>query len=261
MEGYGIHPMGLAIVQWLRELGRGVVDICYPGGCAACGVLQEPAGFLCDGCERELQNIERAGGCYGCGMPLPAGSACPRCRGKGLYPFDQVLRLGVYGGPLRDLILRMKYHRQWTIAQSLARRLLRHGLVEMLLKDDVVIAPIPLYGWRQIGRGFNQAEVVAAELARQTGRPMVHPLARIRPTETQTRLHSKQQRAQNVRGAFALINPKIIDGRPVALVDDVMTTGATLREAGRTLREGKPGELSAIVLAVADPMNRGFTAI
>jgi predicted amidophosphoribosyltransferase len=70
-----------------------------------------------------------------------------------------------------------------------------------------------------------------------------------------------KQRAQNVRGAFALIDPKAIEGRSVVLVDDVMTTGATLREAGRTLREGIVGELSAIVLAVADPRGRGFTGI
>ncbi|MCC6424233.1 MAG: ComF family protein, partial [Phycisphaerales bacterium] len=244
--------MGRTVVQWLRELGRGVVDVCYPGGCASCGVMEEPAGFLCAECDDKLHKLERSGACYGCGLPLPAGSAGPRCRGKGLVPFEQVLRLGVYDGPLRDLILRMKYHHQWTIAEALAGRLLRHGLVEMLLKDDVVIAPVPLYGWRQIGRGFNQAEVLAAELARQTGRPMVRPLARIRSTETQTKLHMKQ-RAQNVRGAFALIDPKAIEGRSVVLVDDVMTTGATLREAGRTLREGIVGELSAIVLAVADP--------
>jgi len=253
--------MGRAVVQWMRALGRGVVDVCYPGGCAACGVVEEPAGFLCQGCEQELEKIERAGACYGCGLPLPAGSACPRCRGKGLYPFEQVLRLGVFGGPLRGLIHRMKYHRQWTVAEKLAGRLLRHGLVEMLLKDQVVIAPVPLYGWRQVGRGYNQAEVLAAELARQTGRPMVRPLARVRPTETQTKMHTQRQRAQNVRGAFALVDEKAIRGRAVVLVDDVMTTGATLREAGRTLREGRPGELSAIVLAVADPRGRGFTAV
>lgn len=253
--------MRLTTVQWLRELGRGAVDVCYPSGCAACGVVREPSGFLCEDCEEKLQELERKGACFGCGLPLPAGSACPRCRGKGLYPFEQVLRLGVFGGPLRDLIHRMKYHRQWTIAEELARRLLRHGLVEMLLKDEVVVVPVPLYGWRQVGRGFNQSEVLASELARQTGRRMVRPLLRIRPTQTQTRMHTQRQRAQNVRGAFALTDPKAIAGRGVVLVDDVMTTGATLREAGRTLREGRPGELSAIVLAVADPRGRGFSSI
>jgi len=253
--------MGLTIVQRLRELGQGAVEVCYPSCCAACGVAREPAGFLCIECEAKLQELEQKGACFGCGLPLPAGSACPRCRGKGLYPFDQVLRLGVFDGPLRDLIHRLKYHHQWTIAEELARRLLRHGLVEMLLKDDVVIAPVPLYGWRQVGRGFNQAEVLAAELAKQTGRSMVRPLVRVRPTKSQAQIHSHQQRAQNVRGAFALVNPKVIEGRGMVLVDDVMTTGATLREAGRTLREGRPGELAAIVLAVADPKVRGFTAV
>lgn len=253
--------MSRAALQWLRNVGRGVMDVCYPSGCAACGKVQEPVEFLCDGCEAKLSELERAGACYGCGMPLPAGSACPRCRGKGLFPFEQVLRLGVFDGPLRDLIHRMKYHRQWSIAEVLARRLLRHGLVEMTLMDEVAIVPVPLYGWRHVERGFNQAEVLAAELARQAGRPMVRPLVRVRPTETQTRIHSRQARAQNVRGAFALVDDKSIRGRAVVLVDDVMTTGATLREAGRTLREGGPGELSAIVLAVADPKRRGFTSI
>jgi len=87
---------------------------------------------------------------------------------------------------------------------------------------------------------------------------MREPLVRLRHTETQTGLHSKDKREANMKDAFGLAGQRAVRGRHVVLVDDVMTTGATLRSAAREVRKGSPCERSALVLAVADPKGHQF---
>ena len=88
---------------------------------------------------------------------------------------------------------------------------------------------------------------------------MVQPAIRWRPTETQTHLHSRARRHANLRDAFISTAPQAIRNRRIVLVDDVMTTGATLRALARTLIPAEPARICAVVLAVADPRRRDFT--
>ena len=126
------------------------------------------------------------------------------------------------------------------------------------MPESDVVVPVPLHRLRQIGRGYNQAEVVARRLASRCRKKLARPVVRLRNTESQTNMPSATQREQNMRDAFALLEDRHVRGKHVVVVDDVMTTGATLRAVAQALRPARPASLCAVVLAVADPKGRDF---
>lgn len=192
-------------------------------------------------------------------MPLAEFDApCPFCLDDGVAHYQRILRLGTFDEPLKDLIHKMKYGGRWTLAERLARRLWDQPRIRKMVGEADVMVPIPLHFFRRMRRGFNQAGLVARVLAERGDRPVLQALSRTRNTQTQTHLHSKMKRFENLRDAFALKCAKEIRGKHVLVIDDVMTTGVTLQTAARALRAGKPASISAIVLAVADPRGRNF---
>ncbi len=246
----------------LARIADRLLDFCFPRACPGCGAGHERAGLFCRACERMMQELETAAACRQCGRPLPLpGSPCPTCRGRGLRPFARLLSLGVLREPLRSAVHRVKYARQWHLAEALADRLVdAHDLQSWLAESDVLV-PVPLHSRRQAERGFNQADVIARQVGRRCGLPVATPAARVRDTPTQTGLHALAKRADNLRGAFAVTDPAAVRGRRVVVVDDVSTTGATLSSLGRALRAHRPAELSALVLCVADPKGRDFASV
>lgn len=241
-----------------------VLDFCYPTVCAACGAI-EPESLtpnLCAACDDALLKLANAAACLKCAKPLAYDNApCPYCEGRGFRPIDRIVALGVFDDPLKDLIHHAKYHRAWQLAEAMADRVLATERAKMVLAETEVLVPVPLHVWRHIGRGYNQAEVIANLLSRRRKLAVKKPAVRMRPTVTQTHLHSRAKRMANLRGAFALIDPKTITGKRVTIVDDVTTTGATLRSFARTLMDAAPASIDAIVLAIADPRGRGFEKI
>ena len=240
-----------------------VIDFCYPGACAICQDHAPGRAALCDGCMNELRLLERAPSCDRCAMPLAELDApCPYCNDKGIHPFERILRLGVFEDPLKKLIHQAKYHHRWPLAEFLAERLSEQERVRTLLFETDVLVAVPLHVLRHIKRGYNQAEVLVSRLKHFDRRlKIARPAVRLRNTETQTHIHSQAKREENLRDAFGLVNPKCIRGKHVVLVDDVMTTGATLKSFARCLKEAEPASLSAIVVAIADPKRRGFEVI
>jgi ComF family protein len=174
--------------------------------------------------------------------------------------YRRVLRLGTFSEPLKGLIHKTKYGNQWGLAEHLAKRLLlQPGVRESLGCADVLV-PVPLHFFRQFHRGYNQAEIVARQISRDSGKCVVRAVSRVRHTQSQTHL-TRQKRLQNVKKAFKLIDAAAIAGRHVVVIDDVMTTGATLKSVGRALRPARPASISALLLAVADPRGRDFRAV
>lgn len=174
------------------------------------------------------------------------GAVCQWC-------WDDVRRgTGVYDGTLRQIIHAFKYEGRRSLAAPLGA-LLRERGAALLAEADAVV-PVPLFPWRRLRRGFNQS----GELARHLHRPLVHALWRVRPTASQTGLTAAERR-RNVRGAFVL-SPlldratfeRCIGNRVVVVVDDVMTTGATLRACARVLEDAGAREVRVLTLAHAD---------
>jgi ComF family protein len=157
----------------------------------------------------------------------------------------------------------MKYERRWALGEKLADRLTQRMDVRTLLAQSHVLIPVPLHRHRQRSRGYNQADVIAKRIADCPGPKLgvAYPAERVGNTETQTHLHSKTERFENLRHAFELIDPSAVEGRHLVIVDDVLTTGATLVSFARILKPAKPASISAIVLAVADPKGRAFEVI
>lgn len=155
----------------------------------------------------------------------------------------------------------MKYHRRWAVGEMLADRLLASESAKSLMATADCLLPVPLHFRRQFGRGYNQSQVLARRIGKQCHVPVVRGVIRIRNTKTQTEIRSQKDRHDNVRGAFTLVNSNVVAGKHVVVVDDVMTSGATLQAVGRALLEAKPASISALVLAVADPKGRHFEMI
>ncbi|HEY7089416.1 MAG TPA: ComF family protein [Tepidisphaeraceae bacterium] len=239
-----------------------IVDFCYPRICAVCDGVGTDHTLLCNVCMADLQRLEVAGSCRKCAMPLAErGAPCPYCSGKGAAPFERIVALGAYRDPLRHLLLQVKYHNRWPLAELLADRLIKQERAKALLSQTDVLVPVPLHPWRQMSRGYNQAELIARRLAKKCRIRFSRALVRVKNTETQTHIHAKDKRYENLRDAFGLMRRRPIRGKHIVIVDDVYTTGATLTWAARTIQEANPASISAMVIAIADPRGKDFEAI
>jgi ComF family protein len=219
--------------------------------CAACRApLETPTrGPVCAACWSRIVPFTPPR-CERCGEPLatwrpdpPSGNRCPECRGA-RTSLSRIRTVGGYEGVLRDIIHALKYDRRRAIAATLAALMRAHGS-EVLAGADVCV-PVPLHFTRRWARGFNQSEALAAGL----GLPVARVLRRVRRTAAQADLPADRRQA-NVRSAFAMRRGAGVRGLVVLLVDDVMTTGATLEACARVLKEAGAGEVRALTAAKA----------
>lgn len=159
--------------------------------------------------------------------------------------------LGAYEGPLRDCVLALKYNGRHKTANRLAVRLLRKDPCLALLHEADLIMGVPLHPDRLRLRGFNQAELLAAALAKDRKIPLSRGLVRTRNTRSQTDLSARDRR-RNVLNAFAVRASPALRDACIVLVDDVITTGATLRECASTLLAHGAREVRSITVARAE---------
>lgn len=159
--------------------------------------------------------------------------------------------LGAYAGPLRDCVVALKYRGRHRTAARLAVRVLESEPCRRILKASDVIVGVPLHPERERQRGFNQAHLLTSAIARGCGLPVSGGLVRTRNTRSQTDLSGRDRR-RNVRDAFAAGSDSALKGAAVTLVDDVTTTGATLRECAAALLAGGALEVRSITVARAE---------
>ncbi len=220
-----------------------------PSPCLGCGGLDPPldqALGLCPACRGRLSAVTGPR-CRRCLRSLPGGSeaasSCPRCsRGRG--GLDRLLAGWHYAPPLDAVLRGLKFGGLAYLGRDLAAA--RAGRLRTELAAADLVVPVPLHWWRQLGRGYNQAAEIARPLARRLGRPCRTVLSRRRATSRQAEL-PRSERTANVRRAFVVRRPALARGRVCLLVDDVVTTGATLTAAATALRRAG----AAAVLAVA----------
>ena len=245
----------------IRTVTDSMAGLLLPHHCEHC---RQPAdAWLCDQCSTALDEMVHAARCGICAFPLPSASApCARCMGRQGRLIRRFARLGTHGGILRRLVLRLKFAGRWTLCGNLGAMLARENMAAELLKAADLVVPVPLFWLRHMQRGFNQSALLADTVARIHDKPVVHALRRVRHTEAQSSLRSLAARARNVQGAFILRGrPERIAGKRVVLVDDVMTSGVTLRAAARALAVAGPARLDAITLSLADPKSRDFATM
>jgi ComF family protein len=223
------------------------VERALPGQCAVCRAW--PAQSLCDSCVgRFAQPRPR---CRRCALPLGTAAAlCGRCLADP-PPLDACYTAVSYDYPWSALIAQYKFHGQAGWARAFATLMRSTPWVEPALDDADLVLPMPLSRERLAERGFNQSLQLARLLARDRVEPAL--LLRIRHTPAQSALDRKGRLA-NVKGAFALdpLRPAAVHGKRVVLVDDVMTSGASIHAAARTLREAGAARVTAVVLARTD---------
>lgn len=212
------------------------------GTCPVCGrVLFLRGQFLCSRCGEDLP-LNRAETCKRCGRPMNDGSLslCADCARAG----DTAIAGGFvwlgYDGSARQLIHAMKFGSRRGLCRWTGREMAPYLAGEAWMADIDVVVPVPLHPKRQAERGYNQSSLIAEGLvqglkAHGVTLPLIEALL-IRRVETPHQVGlSREARLENLRGAFAVTDPSAIEGRTVLLVDDVLTTGSTLRECALTL--------------------------
>lgn len=225
--------------QTANQLNRLLPTTCLLCGCGLGGEL------LCSGCEFDLPHLIKASRlCFQCSIPLSSdgepsdGDFCGHCLRRPPAFSHSVIPFS-YQHPLDFLIHSFKYRRQLACGNALAQALaayIQHHYEETRQPWPEMIIPVPLHWTRRWQRGFNQAEVIGFELAQKLDLPLLSHLCRRRkPTPHQKGL-SRAERQQNLRGAFEVkAGAEQIQGRCVALLDDVVTTTATAREVSELL--------------------------
>ncbi|MBK5527178.1 ComF family protein [Pseudomonas sp. TH06] len=230
---------------------EGQVYICLKNvqTCLLCDEPAEAEMPICVACEIELPWL--GDHCQTCALPLSrAGLTCGECL---LEPptFERVVAPWLYGFPLDSLITRFKHNAKWPFGHLLADVLgqyLHHRFDEGLPRPDALL-PVPLASQRLRQRGFNQAAMLARWLSTSLGLPCEETvLRRIKDTDAQQDLDAKA-RKRNLRQAFALVPDAAVQGRHLALVDDVLTTGATAQALARLLMEAGAARVDVYCLA------------
>lgn len=224
----------------LRRGALALTDLVFPPRCGLCGVF---GPFVCAMCVAALPHAG-GGRCPLCAARATFGDCrdCAAAAGGGL---DGTIAATRYEAGARRLVHRLKYDRLSALAAPMAE-LMAETLATAPPVD--VVVPVPLHPRRERDRGFNQSALLAREIASRLGIDYApRALERVRRTSPQAREPDSAARARNVAGAFAPRQPVV--GRAVLLVDDVMTTGATLRACATVLREGGARAVYATVFA------------
>ncbi|MCC2110657.1 MAG: ComF family protein [Hyphomicrobiales bacterium] len=232
-------------------LTRFAVDLLVPPRCAACGRPIAEAHGLCAGCWPRLRLIERPY-CDRLGTPFPyeLGAGTLSTAAIADPPiYDRARAAAVYDDVARSLVHGLKYADRTELAVMMGRWMARAG--DDILAGADVLVPVPLYRTRLWRRRFNQAAMLAHAVARmRTILVSTSALVRVRSTRQQVGLTARE-RAENVRGAFRVPAEQriIVDGRHVVLVDDVLTSGATVSAATRALKRAGASKVDVLVFA------------
>jgi ComF family protein len=244
--------MGEGLEGRLRRAGRVALDFLFPPLCIACRKPVGEPGGLCAACWQPIRFLDGPM-CDRCGLPFEfdpgAVTQCGACHSR-VPTFDKARAIMRYDAHSRGPILALKHGDRLELAPGFVRWLNHSG--RLLLAETDLIVPVPLHRGRLWARRYNQSAELARGLARLTGKPVnFAALVRRRPTPSQGAMPSAKARRRNVLSAFK-VPPRhktAIAGRNLLLIDDVVTTGATVEACARALK--RAGAAKVLVLALA----------
>jgi ComF family protein len=229
----------------LTRVRQAVLEVLFPSRCVGCGAY---GSFLCPSCQAELPRA-RPPRCPVCWQPQRQGDPCGRCR-EGRPAFQGARSPYLYQGVAREAVQALKYNYLSALAQPMAEPMARYVEEEAIEAD--VLVPVPLYARRQRLRGYNQSALLARELSRLCSLPLAERgLGRRRNTPPQARSADAEARKRNVADAF-VADRRWVEGKRILLIDDVMTTGATLDACARALRQAGAASVWALTFARED---------
>lgn len=225
----------------------------WPAQCMHCrACLEDQSEQLCADCWADVLSCTSGAYCPTCACEVSEYAVidrrCPACAGQNRM-VDGMARAGVYDKCFHEMVLSFKKgatelrHILVPLADSALKGSLFYGSVDMFV-------PVPLHWTRRLVRGYNQALVLARGISHPEAR-VCSALARVRATRIQPLMTSHAKRRGNVLNAFAVKSPKQVAGRKLCLVDDITTSGATLHECARVLKQAGARQVYALVLAVA----------
>ena len=231
-----------------RRVSEAFLDAIWPPACPVCQRPLETAQRLCASCTTQLAPLQAR--CERCSYPIP----CHSCANLPT-PLTALIAATEYTRA-RELVFAYKYGRIRSVGRFLADMLAETVRQNPYGQSADVIAAVPLHRVRERERAFNQSDLLATAVAAALGKPLASTaLVRTRATPRQATIQSRAERMANVRGAFHVKDPRAICGKTVLLVDDVITTGATVCALAETVLEA--GALAVSAAAVAHPFASG----
>lgn len=234
-----------------RKIIFQMLEILYPGRCAICDEIEVTGNGICPSCKNKVHVVGEPA-CKKCGKPLvdEREEFCVDC-GKKQHVYTQGKAVFVYEGGIRNSMYRFKYGNKREYAEFYANAAAeKYGVWLKKIKAEVLL-PVPMYSRKKRLRGYNQAEVFARALGRKTGILVEeHFIKRVRNTTPQKELN-ESQRHSNLKNAFKLTTD-IVKYKKVVLVDDIYTTGSTMDEISKILKESGVENIYYICISIGE---------
>lgn len=230
------------MIQSIKLISNFFLDLIFPKKCVNCG---EFGSFCCQKCLAKIKPIQTQV-CPKCGKISDQGKWCPGCKGESNLS-GIIVAADYQVGPTKELIHHLKYLGMLELAPVLAD-LLIDQLIDVDFRGQIIVTSVPLHRRRLKERGFNQAEILAKLTAKNIGYDYQNLLIRKKYSDSQVKSSGKKRR-ENLIDAFAPTKSALITDKTIILVDDVSTTGATLEECAKVLRENGARQVWGLVAA------------
>ncbi len=241
----------------MSEVKNFFLDLIFPRHCLGCNhiVTDENQSYLCSVCFSTIP-VKGDFTCAFCHAPVVNGKTCPFCI-KNHY-LDRLLVATSYEFPLVEKILKtMKYRFVKSLADDSAKLMTKYFEKKISVMRPPIfgpsvplVVPIPLYYQRLNWRGFNQSEIIAQKIAEYFGWPFdSEVLKRTRNPKPQAEISNKKERFENVSGIFTCLKPGVVNSKQILLIDDISTTGSTLEDCARALKDAGAKEVIGFVMA------------
>ena len=235
------------IASKIRSSLTALTDLVYPGRCVYCGKI---GSYFCSKCRSQTSSVGDDI-CVRCGQPTTTRCTCHFCKQTPPDPLRGMRGVVFYGGSVASAIHALKYRERKQLAAPLATFLIGY-LEDHPITFDALV-PVPLHPDRLAIRGYNQSDLLGEQVGKARDIPVRTDLI-VRTRDTKPQVHLRRgERFENVRQAFEPVQPGLLDGETVLLIDDVCTTGATLVACAEALHQTGAGDIWALTVARALP--------